>query len=93
MKLKAVILASLLSLVSCSSAPPVRTFADVKEQFAGQIAEQPKRVVVDIIADCREGMCTVSEDTLSKVVRVITKLNDTIESLIDSSNAISSLRS
>jgi len=87
MKLKAVVLVSLLALVSCASAPPTASFAEVKEQFVDQIAEQPDRVVVEIIADCRDGMCTVSEDTLSKVVQVITKLNDSIESLIDSSNA------
>ena len=85
--LKKAVLVSILGLYSCASAPPTVSFTEVTARFAGQVAEQPARVKVDMVADCIDGMCEVSESTLSKLTQIITKLNDTIESLIDSSNA------
>jgi len=87
MRKLAVILLVFLSLVSCASAPPPVSFAEVTDQYASQITEQPERVSGAIVADCVDGICEVSEDTLSKIAKIINKLNDTVESLINSSNA------
>ena len=86
MNLRPALLASVLLLANCSTQHERTTFAEIVERNRTLIQEYPERVVVELEADCKEGLCTVHEDNLSRLVQIITLLNDEVEKRIDAGN-------
>jgi len=83
-----VTLASVLLLVSCGSVPDRPEFVDTVANSSAQHAKQPERIKVDLEADCKEGVCEVSEPNLDRLVLIITKLNDEVETRVTAYNAL-----
>ena len=81
-------LAASLLLLSCTTAPERVEYAEVVLQNESLRIEQPDRVIVDFEADCTDGLCEVSENNLSIIVTVISKLNDNIEKRVDAHNRL-----
>jgi len=83
-----VLSAAIVLASSCASAPTPVSYAEVKEIYADQLAEQLPRIIFDFKEACNdEGDCMVKEKRIDDALGVITLLNDTVENLIKSSNA------
>lgn len=77
--------ASLFLLSSCASQQTI-SFSEFAEQF--QKEPIPKRIKFDYRPACNnQGECFVSEKRLNQASKVITKLNDAIESLVKTNNS------
>ena len=76
--LKLALSASVFLLVSCATAPPLPTYAETEQANESKKIEY-QRISVDVEADCSEGECTISEDTLTKIMTIITRMNDEAE--------------
>jgi hypothetical protein len=77
--IKALLSASIFLLVSCASVPPSPSFSDVSAGNESKKIEYT-RIQVDFDADCDDaGICQISEDTLNRLMTVITRMNDSAE--------------
>ena len=86
MKRSLILLAAVFLLTSCANSPTV-SFSDIAQKNEVLKEEYPQRVKVNLDADCTdEGECTVSADNLTRIMQIITNLNDEVEKRIDASN-------
>ena len=76
-----------LFLNACAGQPTSPSFAEFNAQYESLKQKQPERVVFDFGASCDDqGLCLVNETRLVDAANVITKLNDTVESLVNVAN-------
>ncbi len=85
LKLTASVSVSVLFLASCASQPPAVTFAEVSADNEARKVEY-NRIQVDFDADCNEDGCLISEDTLDRLVKIISGMNDEIELRVNAYN-------
>lgn len=77
--------AGILLLTSCA-APQTITFNEFAERFEKQAI--PERVRFNFQDACNEqGQCLVKQERIDQAAKAITRLNDTIESLVKSNNS------
>jgi hypothetical protein len=74
-----------LLITGCANTPPVPTFAETAEDFESKKVTY-ERITVDVEADCEEGECVIAEDTLTKVMQIITRMNDEAEMRVTAYN-------
>jgi hypothetical protein len=79
------ILPLLVAISSCANQPPVPIFADIANQNESKKAEY-NRIEFNVEADCEDGECTVSEDTLIRIGAIIKGLNDEMELRVNAYN-------
>lgn len=83
--LKLALLASVLLLGSCASVPPAPTFTEVAAvNDAHKVVYN--RISVDVDADCDDGGCYISEDTLTRLMQIIANMNDEAEHRVNAYN-------
>jgi len=79
------ILSAFILLSACAGAPEKVTFEIIATANESKKATY-ERITPSFDADCAEGMCEVSEDTLNRLVAIITGLNDEMQLRVNSYN-------
>ena len=80
----------LLLITGCANQPEKVTFATVAAQNESLKQPYPKRIEVDLQADCDDSthICEISEANLESLVNIINGLQDEVEKRIDSYNSM-----
>ena len=74
-----------LLLTGCANNPPMPTYAETAQAFESRKVTY-ERITVDVEADCEDGECVIAEDTLTKVMQIITRMNDEAEMRVTAYN-------
>lgn len=80
----------LLLLTGCANQPEKATFATVAAQNESLKQAYPKRLEVDLQADCDDSthICEISESNLERIVNIVNGLQDEVERRVDAYNAM-----
>lgn len=81
------LLASVFLLANCSTLPPEVDYKAIEAANA-PLRAHSERIVVEVEADCAEGLCTLKEANLQALVDIITRLNDAMAHLTAGNNKV-----
>ena len=78
----------LLLITGCANQPEKATFATVAAQNESLKQAYPKRLEIDLQADCDDSthICEISESNLERIVNIINGLQDEVERRVDAYN-------